>query len=368
MDQRICIMVWASYQGRADLWGTWLDAPVYFIYKGKIGRTSKLMLPLRYIRQAQETWLILNSKRPRLVLVTNPPILAGAVVSQYCQQSGAVFVLDTHSPALFSKRWRWTIPLQKLIARKAIVNILDQGCFRLTFESWGCRVVTLQRPPIRRVSSNGHTHSMVDPLEITVVNTFAADEPLIPIIDAANRLPDVHFSILGDTRLAHPKVFKNIPENITYTGYLKGDDYWNQIHKSQAILCLTTYSRSLLGGAQDGMMAEVPLILSRQPVLCEYFTKGCIFIENSAQGIVNGIDQLKQRYETLEQEIISLRAEKQILWEKNYEALRNIINSAIIQRKVFKQRTDDTPGGLPEEQYIQLIPDGAARPEVKSWN
>ena len=45
MDPRICIMVWASYQGRADLWGTWLDAPVYYIYNGKIGRGNKIFTP-----------------------------------------------------------------------------------------------------------------------------------------------------------------------------------------------------------------------------------------------------------------------------------------------------------------------------------
>lgn len=367
MDQNICIMVWASYQGRADLWGKRLDAPVYFIYKGTIGRYNKLGLPLRYLRQAQETWKILITKRPRVILVTNPPIFAGAIVSRYCKQSNAALILDTHSPALFSKQWRWTLPIQKLIARRAIVNILDQDCFKQTFESWGCRVVMLQRPPIRRVSPKLQNQSIQAPIEITAVNTFATDEPLSPILDAARELPDIHFSILGDFRLAPLNIRKNKPDNVTFTGYLRGNDYWDQLNRSQAILCLTTFSHSLLGGAQDGMMAEVPVILSRQPVLCEYFTRGRIFIENTAQGIIQGVNELKAKQDILKHEMITLRAEKQTIWEKNFIELRNIIDTALRANEDDFSASDDFQRRRIDSNSSRSRSEKTASPGVELW-
>jgi hypothetical protein len=219
--------------------------------------------------------------------------------------------------------------VQRALARPALVNIVDQERYKVLFESWGARAVILQRPPADIVLPEPKLHSSGNLLEITVVNTFAPDEPLESIYQAARRLTNVHFYILGDTKLAPSGILDNVPENVSFTGYLLGDDYWQRIVSSNAIMSLTTYPYSLLAGAQDGMLAGVPLIISRQPVLTDYFTSGTVFIENTPDSIVEGVKQIRHRERDLRREISELAAEKRQLWKDNFQICNQIIGTAL---------------------------------------
>jgi hypothetical protein len=329
LDNRIAVIVWAASQDRAKGWARTLNAPIYYISRKPFGSTFKALLPLRYLLQAWDTMRILWRQKPTLVHVTNPPVLAPLVVYVYCRLTGAKYVMDTHSPALYSSRWGWTMPLQRALSRPALVNIVDQERFKELFESWGAVAAIFPRPPELSVLPEPISHTSGKPLEITVVNTFNPDEPLEPIFHAARHLDDVHFFILGDTKLAPPGILKKAPKNVSFTGYLHGDDYWRRIVSSNAVISLTTFPYSLLAGAQDGMFAGIPLIISRQPALTSYFTSGTVFVENTSESIVEGINQFKKHEKKLRCEIAELYLEKRELWSSNYEIFIQNIGAAL---------------------------------------
>jgi glycosyltransferase involved in cell wall biosynthesis len=329
LDQRIAVIVWAAAQDRARGYAQVLNAPVYFVSRTPFGSNARLLTPLRYFLQVMDTWSILGRQKPALIHVTNPPFLAPLIVYLYCRLSGAKYIMDTHSPALYSRRWGWTFPIQRYLARRAYLNVVDQERYKQMFEAFGARAVVLQRALVDIHLPPPAGHATGKPIEITVINTFAPDEPLQPIYQAAASLKDVHFYVLGDKRFATPGTFDNVPENVTFTGYLRGDDYWQRIVSSNAIMCLTTYPYSLLAGGQDGMMAGVPLIVSEQPVLRDYFTHGTVFVENTAASIVEGVERIRCHEQDLRREISELFRQKRLLWDTNFQIFNQIVQGGL---------------------------------------
>lgn len=329
LDNRVAVIVWAQSQDHAKKWAEIFNAPIYFIFHKPFGLSFKALLPLRYLLQIYDTWQVLWRQKPSLIHVTNPPVLAPLVVDWYCRLRRAKFVMETHSPALFSRRWGWTLPLQRALSRRALVNIVDQKKFKQLFESWGSKTAVLSKPPLRIVLHQPDTHQTQTSLQITVVNTFSPDEPLEPIFLAAQQLNDVIFFVLGDIEIAHPGVLEKAPKNVRFTGYLKNDDYWHQLASSDAVMSLTTYPYSLLAGAQDGMCVGAPLIISRQPALEDYFTRGTIFVHNTGEDIVEGINLLKVEKKRLRREIAELYMEKRRLWNSDCEAFLKNIGAAL---------------------------------------
>lgn len=57
-----------------------------------------------------------------------------------------------------------------------------------------------------------------------------------------------------------------------------------------------------------------PPILSRQPVLTEYFTKGAVFVDHTVDSIVDGIRRHRSQESRLTEEIVELAEEKRRLW------------------------------------------------------
>ena len=75
---------------------------------GAWGRGSRLLwlrivwkplVPLRYLLNAIGTCGYLLSRRPRAVIVTNPPIFPGLIALLYCAVTKAPLVLDSHPSA-----------------------------------------------------------------------------------------------------------------------------------------------------------------------------------------------------------------------------------------------------------------------------
>lgn len=329
LDKRIAVVVWAAQQDRARHWAQSLNAPIYCLTWMPLNSKSMITAPMRYVRQSIDTWRVLNKQKPAIIIVTNPPIFACMVVYLYCRKTGAQYVMDTHPPALYSRRWAWSLPLQRLLARPALVNVVDQERYQNLFMTWGARAIVLPNLPVEIPMPEPKSRSSEKSFEITVVNTFAADEPLEPIWQAARDLQDVKFYILGDTGLAPKGILTSAPENITFTGYLRGIDYWQRVVSSDALICLTTYPYSLLAGAKDGLMARIPMLLSRQPVLTDYFTKGVVFVDNTAGSIIEGVHQIRLRQNELRHEIADLLREKHTDWRADFQRFGQIIGAEL---------------------------------------
>jgi glycosyltransferase involved in cell wall biosynthesis len=318
----VIALVWAPHEARTASYAHWLNAPLYNIHYLKARRPW--LAPIKYVLQGLKTWQVLFMTRPRFVYVTNSPPIASLCVMLFCLVTNAQFIMDTHPPTLFSKKWGWSKPLTRFLSRRAVMNVTDQERFADLFRSWGAKAIVLPNPP-KNIELGKLQDISGDQPEFAYVGTFGGDEPVEIVLDAARRLPDIKFYLLGNPNLARRKWIKNAPGNVVFTGYLLNDAYWNRLNSARALIVLTSHQYSLLGGAMDGLYIQKPVILSDQPTLREHFTKGAVFISNTSAGLCHGIQEILANEEHYQQGMHELRLETEAAWQANFQQLKAII-------------------------------------------
>jgi glycosyltransferase involved in cell wall biosynthesis len=318
----IAAIAWSSSQRHVGDYAKRLNASAYYIHY--LLPQKPILAPIRYTLQCLKTWLVLLRQHPSAVYVFISPVFAALSVFIYCWFARIPFIMDVGGHAIISRKWEWSMPILRFLANKARVNIVDQENFRHLFESWGAKTLLLERPPLGHMD---HRDTMRDKenFEITLISSFEYDEPIELVLGAAEQMPEISFFILGDTRLVTRNLLAKAPRNVTFTGYLMGDDYWDRLDSSQAVMVLTTASNSLLSGAVEGMALGKPLVLSNQPTLTAYFVKGAVFVEHSVESVIDGVLTARKRRFDLARQIVELATEKRERWNREFEKIWTLI-------------------------------------------
>ena len=319
----IAAIAWAPRIRHVEDYSKRLNATLYNIHY--LLPQRPFLAPIKYPPQCLKTWLVLLRQRPLAVYVFISPVIAALCVFIYCWFANVPFIMDVGAHAIISRKWAWSLPLLRFLSRKARVNIVDQEGFRQLFESWGAKTLLLERPPIG-VKNDQIPLPEKQHFRITLISTFSYDEPIEPVLDAAEQLKEIEFYILGDTKKARRNILDKAPSNVMFTGYLKGDDYWELLASSQAVMALTTASNSLLSGAVEGMVSGKPLILSSQPALKEYFEKGVVFVEHTVDSIVEGIQIVKAHQCDFKEQIVELSLEKRERWDNEFQKIWTLLD------------------------------------------
>ena len=138
-----------------------------------------------------------------------------------------------------------------------------------------------------------------DTFNIAVVSSFAYDEPLQVIFDAASQLPDIQFYITGDKTKIDKKFLDQKLDNVIMTGLLDYSIYLDLLQKVDAIIDLTTDDKTMLSGAYEAVSLEQPLIISDWMPLRRSFHKGTIHVKNSPKDIREAIKIARIKKEEL---------------------------------------------------------------------
>lgn len=323
-------IVWSPHEARTAAFAEWLGAELHNVHF--LLEKRPWIAPLKYILQSLATWWLLLRKRPRFVYVTNSPPFAGLCVMLYCALTPTRFVLDTHPPSLFGRKWSWARPIQRFTARRAAMNVTDQERFARLFREWDAPVMVLENPPKLNLPERPAAYLPAQPT-VCYIGTFASDEPVAELLGAARLLPDVRFYVLGKVALAGGTLVAGAPENVEFTGYLMREQYWERLYRAHAIVVLTSHAHSLSGAAQDAMYIDSPLVLSDQPTLKEYFTKGAVFASNTAEAIAAGVREAVDNHHRLKTEMAELRLSTTLRWQDNFQALRELVRGAGDEQK-----------------------------------
>jgi len=319
----LAIIFWGPHSPSTDDFGRKFSAPVYKIHYLLWKRWW--LAPIKYIPMCLKTWSVLSKQKPQAVFVINSPVFAVMSIFPYCKLKKIPYIINVHGHSFYGRKWAWSLPLHRFFAKKAMMNLVGFPKYKELFESWGAKALILERP-----------QKQIDPLElvhvtdqtkftVTMVSTFSADEPVDLVIQAASQLSDVQFYILGNKQNADKSILSAAPENVVFPGYLKFEDYWNQLNSSQVIITLTTTPYSLISGGVEAMSLKKPMILSRQPALTDYFTKGAIFVDHSVESIVEAVHLAKLNENQLAMECAELAAEKQNQWDESFEFLLSLL-------------------------------------------
>ncbi len=319
----VAVVFWGPHSVSSEMFAHRLHAACYLIHY--LGWKRPWQAPFKYPLMWFKTWWVLLKQQPSAVFVINTPVFAPICVYFYCLIAGIPFAMNVHGHTLSGRKWGWSRPLQRLLAKRAVVNLVGTAEYKQIFESWGAPVLFLEDPPLELPSLGQENNPGNGEFRVTVVSTFAGDEPLDLVLQAARQLAEIEFFILGDPKLAKNGFLESAPRNVMFPGYLRGNDYWKLFLGSQAIMTLTTNPHSLVSGGTEAMYAGKPQILSRQPALVQYFTKGTVFVDHTAESIVQAVRQAREHLRTLTRESEELAAEKRALWESGFGELVRVL-------------------------------------------
>lgn len=317
-------VAWAPYSRMSDTFAHELRGKLYCIHYLRF--QSPIHAPFKYVLQTVRTLQVLFSERPTAIHVQNPPFVCGLVVDLYCRLTGAKYVLHYHSAA-FAGIWRWALPIQKLLARRAATNIVTNQHWAAIVRGWGGHAMVMIDPfldlPVCR------TFPVKAGFNVAFVCTFAPDEPVEAVLAAATLLPEVNFYITGNIKKLSADLLAQTPPNVTFTGFLDPyREYPGLLRAADAIMVLTTRDYTLQLGGCEAVAAGKPLITSDWPYLREVFGKGTVYVSASAESIRDGVVSVRQRYNALAQEIVALREQSREEWDVRLRQLRERVARA----------------------------------------
>ena len=168
----------------------------------------------------------------------------------------------------------------------------------------------------------GKPYPLKPGFNVAFISTFAPDEPVEAVLEAAAQLPDVHFYITGNKAKMPAGFFANAPANVTFTGFL--------IPAASTSACCAGRTRpsssprnyTLQLGGCEALAVGTPLITSDWPYLQELFTGGTVFAANTAEGIRQAVLQMHEQAAELTKEIEPFRAESRRLWDERMRQLQ----------------------------------------------
>lgn len=330
--KKITFIVWARFHRRSELLAHHLGASLHYVYRGRSGQLSQA--PVRYLMQAWQTWQILRKERPDVIFVQNPPIFAALVVNIYARLHQAQYVIDSHTGAFLSSRWRWSVRLHRMLSRHALTTIVHNESQGNLIQQWECPYCVLAFTPGEYPP--GRPYPLSDKFNVAVICGFDTDEPLDILFDAALQLRDVCFYLTGDARRLERKLLQNKPDNIHLTGYLPYEQYVGLLMGSNAIMDLVNNEHTLLMGAFEAVSLGVPLIVSDWPLLRNYFSAGTIYIPNTKEGVCEGVHQMEVEHSRLQGEILLLQKQFDAEWMCKFTDLKFLLSGNSLQRGNLK--------------------------------
>jgi glycosyltransferase involved in cell wall biosynthesis len=297
---------------------------IHFVYSTL--RRGALAAPKKYSYQAVQTLRLLFRERPEIVFVQSPPSFAVLFVYIYCLFSGGRFVVDAHSAAMLSPVWTRPGWLHHFLARRAVATIVTNEHFAVQIESWGARALVLRDIPTE-FPEGGSYPGLNGGFNVVVVSTFAGDEPLDEVFQAAETMPDAHFYVTGKKSEAGPELLDRAPENVHFTDFLPDETYYGLMRSSDAVMCLTTRNHTMQRGACEALSLGKPIITSDWPLLRTYFSKGTVYVSNDSDGIRQGIQTMEDHYADYQTGINDLRTEQAEEWERQSTELVRLLQN-----------------------------------------
>lgn len=317
-------IAWAPYSRRSEMFAEELGASLHCIHYLRF--RSPRHAPVKYIMQALKTWAVLTRERPDAVHVQNPPFVCGAVVWLYTVLFGGTFVTEFHSAA-FGSAWEWALPVQRFLARVAAVNIVTSTHWADLVEGWGGRTLEMHDPFL--ALGEGAPYEVEDGFNIGFISTFAPDEPVHAVVEAASRVPEVNVYITGDLSMK-PADVDPVPPNVFFTGFLDlNTDYLGLLHAIDAAMVLTTRDHTLQLAACEAIGAGKPVITSDWDYLRDLFGGAALYVGSDVDSIEKGIRGMLADHLVLADHVEVVRGEGRALWNKRLSRLQEMVGAEL---------------------------------------
>jgi glycosyltransferase involved in cell wall biosynthesis len=322
-------VAWAPYSRRSEMFARELGGPLHCVHYLRF--QSPPHAPVKYVLQAVRTLQLLFRERPQAVHVQNPPFVCGLTVALYCWLAGSCYVVEHHSAA-FGRMWDWARPLQKVVVRRAVTNIVTDAHWGDVVRSWGGRRSAAHALVMHDAFLDlpeGRPFAVGPGRNVAFAGTFAEDEPLDAVLEAARLVPEVRFYVTGDIAKAPPAVVAQAPGNVTFTGFLDvNGEYLGLLRAVDAVMVLTTRDHTLQLAGCEAIAVGTPLVTSDWPYLRDLFSSAAVYVAPTPVGIRDGVVEAMQRLSELRGEAAAVREAQRARWRAQMAGLRALVAAA----------------------------------------
>lgn len=280
----------------------------------------------RYVHLIPSTFRTLIAARPDILIVQTPSLVLGLVALTLRPLLRYRLVFDAHNEAVdpMIHPGRLVRRLSHWMIKRAHFVIVTNPPLAEAVSRMGGVPCVLPDPlpvrprPVRRVQ-HGH-------IVATIICTFAPDEPIDVLIEAARTLGDPWlFQITGNPARARSTLTRDLPENVILTGYLPEPAYWNALEQSDVIVDLTTMKNCLVCGAYEALAVNRPVLLSQDPAAVELFNGFGEFVDNSVEDICNGLNRVRVQLPLFGARFPELILQFQARWQQRANNLHEML-------------------------------------------
>ncbi len=310
-------IAWAGFQRRAVSMQSLMDFKLVHLPPTQGGVLRKIA---GYLRQAASTIRLVLAEKPDAVWVQTPPnfIPHILIALRWANRQKFRILLDCHN-ATFRAPWINT-PLFKIVAAKADLVIAHNEDIAVKARALLPRatpIVVLEDPPAilqKPPATNARQQYVLVPC------SFADDEPVSAIIEAARIGPHLQFKVTGRLEKAKAKGFlSDCPDNVHFTGFVSEAEFNKLLHDAAIVLGITTFEDIQLSVANEAIGAEKALVLSGTATLRKLFPDCADFFDNTPASLVATLTHALKNREKMETRSAQSAQRRISLWKQRID-------------------------------------------------
>jgi hypothetical protein len=319
-------LTWEQHRRTRELC-SWLGLPLHEV----TFNASRLK---RYAKLGRQTLRLLSERKPKVVYVQNPSLILATIVLAARPFLGRYkVVMDAHNEAVapFTHAYWPVTSLTRHVLRAADVTIVTNAALADQVRQIGGnphvlpdRLPTPPFAPTAPLQLDG-------PLRVMVVATYAADEPITEIIEAARSLGDQYqLSITGRETKLPAEQRARLPANVRQTGFLSEGAYWELMRDSHVVLDLTLKPNCLVCGAYESLAVLRPMVLTGNPATVDLFGNVAVMTtDHDAKAIADCLQRARAQLSELNDSVMNERPRFEQRWLEHAVRLREKIASWI---------------------------------------
>lgn len=256
----------------------------------------------RYLSLVLPTLQLLRERKPEVLLVQNPSLVLTLLTTLVRPLFGYRLVVDAHNEGVepYIHKTAAVLKITKWLLRMADLTIVTNSWLASTVErAGGSAFVLPDRLPQVEVAASPIVHDQAS-LRVAVIATYAPDEPIEAILEAARTLQSkVRLSFTGNFHKLPLALRQGAPGNVDFKGFLDEEEYWTLLRQSDAVLDLSTMDNCLVCGAYEAVALGRPSILSDNPACRELFQGAAVFAGATTESIVQALQLLRADHQPL---------------------------------------------------------------------
>jgi len=265
-----------------------LETRYYYCDWEEKSRVHKIV---SYLFKSVNMWRDLIHRKPEIIFLQLPPVPVLYMVALYCRLAGRRYVADCHNIMIYSRWLNW--PFAKSLLRSADAMLVHNEDVAVWAKQLGFNPITL-RDPLPDLNNSDDPellakHGLQRGDYVIVPWSFASDEPISELFQAASSLPERKFVMTWFAEKLPQELRDVLPHNLILTGYLDDSSFNAIFSQAGAALVLTTREGTQPSAASEAISLGIPLIISDLETTRKLYKDMPVYIENTASAIQAGV-------------------------------------------------------------------------------